>query len=302
MSHSTHQPQYGGGPQPHGQHQQPYGHHAPAPRPMRNGLGTAALILGILGVITGPIPLIFWLGGTLGLIALILGLVGRGRVKRGEASNKGVTTVGAVLGLLAMIGATVGAVITFKAVDDAVNELDSSMSASKEPAAGSDGDSGGDSDGGSDAKSKDKKKGKGKGAGGGSGSDSSGALAAGESAVYKNGVKITVSAAKSYSPSEYAAGHTAGNKAYEISVTVENTGDEKFESGLLTTEGRAGADGVTAEQIFDDKVGSGLTGTVLPGKKSTVRHAYSAPADAKTLMIEVSPGILLDASVWELSV
>ncbi|GAA2220900.1 hypothetical protein GCM10010232_01010 [Streptomyces amakusaensis] len=278
MSHAAPQPQYDGS-QPYGQHPQQYGHHAPAPRPMRNGLGTAALILGILGVITGPIPLIFWLGGTLGLIALILGLVGRGRVKRGEANNKGVTTIGAILGLLAMIGATIGAVITFKAVDDAVNELDNSMSASKEPASGSDG--------------KDKKKGKG---------SKSGALTAGETAVYKNGLKITVSAAKSYSPSEYAAGHTAGNKAYEVSVTLENTGGEKFETGLLTTDGRAGADGVTAEQIFDDKVGSGVTGTILPGKKSTGRYAFSAPAGTKSLSVEVSPGILLDASVWELSV
>ncbi|MQS37211.1 DUF4352 domain-containing protein [Streptomyces katsurahamanus] len=279
MSHSTHQPQFDGGQQPYGQPPQ-HGYQAPAPRPMRNGLGTAALVLGIIGVITAAIPLLFWLGGTLGLIGLILGMSGRGRVKRGEANNKGVTTVGAVLGLLAMVLGTIAAVVTFKAVDDAVDELDQATSASREPASGSDG------------KNKGKDKGK---------SDDS-SLAAGESAVYKNGVKVTVSKATSYSPTEYAVGHTEGNKAYQVSVTVENTGDEKFDSTLVTADARAGEDGVTAEQIFDEKTGSGFDGTVLPGKKATVIHAFDAPADAKTLTVEVSPDILLDASVWELTV
>ncbi|MGW6454721.1 DUF4352 domain-containing protein [Streptomyces sp. NPDC055078] len=289
MSHSMHQ-------------QQPqYGHHAPAPHPMRNGLGTAALILGIIGAVAGIIPFLFWLGGTLGLIALILGLVGRGRVKRGEANNKGVTTVGALLGLVAMILGVVGAVITFKAVDDAVDEISKSVeetTATKEAAPGSDSDADSGSDSG---KSKNKAKDKGKGkSGGGSGGGSEG-LAAGDTAAYKDGVKITVSAARSYSPSEYAAGHTEGNKAYQVTVTLENTGDKKFDSTLVTSDARAGDDGVAAEQIFDEKVGSGFSGTILPGKKSTVTYAFDAPATAKNLTVEVSPGILHDASVWELT-
>ncbi|MGW3623524.1 DUF4352 domain-containing protein [Streptomyces sp. NPDC000880] len=271
MSHSMQQPQYGA-PQ--------FGQQAPPPVPMRNGLGTAALVLGIIGTISGVIPFFFWLAGILGLIALILGLSGRGRVKRGEATNKGVTTTGAVLGLVALILSIVGAVLTFKAVDQAVNEINKAATgttASKEPAAGkSDGAAKGDA--------------KGKGAG----------LAAGDTAVYDDDLKITVSAPKAYTPSEFAVGHTAGNKAYEVTVVVENGGKKKFDPVLLTTDARAGKDGVNAEQIFDEKVGSGFSGTILPGKKSTVRFAFDAPAAAGELTVEVSPGLAYDASQWEL--
>ncbi|MFF7204799.1 DUF4352 domain-containing protein [Streptomyces sp. NPDC008141] len=275
MSHSMQQPQYNA----------PQAPYTPAPAPARNGLGTAALVLGIIGTVSGLIPFFFWLAGILGLIALILGLAGRGRVKRGEAGNKGVTTTGAVLGLVAMILSVVGAVLTFKAVDDAVDELNKAATgttASKEPGAAK-------GDGAAKDTAKDDAKGN-KGAG----------LAAGDSAVYDDGVKITVSAPKAYKPSEFAAGHTEGNKAYEVTVVLENGGSKKFDATLVTPDARAGKDGVPAEQIFDDKVGTGFSGTVLPGKKSTVRFAFDVPAAAKDLTVEVSPGFTYDASQWEL--
>ncbi|GLF99346.1 DUF4352 domain-containing protein [Streptomyces yaizuensis] len=330
MSHSTHQDPYGqgqqqpygnqpgygtpGGPQTtaghgdgygdgYGQQQAPagFGQQPPPPqRRMRNGLGTAALILGIIGTITGLIPLLFWLGGTLGLIALILGLSGRGRVKRGEAGNKKTATFGALLGLVAMVVGVIGAVITFKAVDDAVDEIDKAatgVTATKEP---------GSDDGSKSGTSKNKgnkgKKGKGKGAGGGSG-DSGGAsaLAAGDTASYPDGLKITTAAPQPYTPDEYAAGHTRGNKAYLVKVTVENTGAEKFDSALLMAQARAGAEGVTAEEIFDDTVGGGMTGTLMPGKKATVSYAFDTPPTAKDLTVEITPGFEHDASQWELA-
>ncbi|MFD9719719.1 DUF4352 domain-containing protein [Streptomyces sp. NPDC059076] len=288
MSHSM-QPPHDTAPQ--------HGAYVPPPQPMRNGLGTAALVLGIIGAITGWIPFIFFLGGGLGLLALILGLVGRGRSKRGEASNKGVATTGAVLGLVAMVAATVGMVASFKAVDEGLKEFDKATSSTGTKAPTTDTGTGTDS--GDTSKSKNKKKSKAKGASGGGGS--SDVLAAGETTTYKDDLKITVSAAKKFSPSEYAIGHTVGNKAYQVTVTVENAGDKKFESALLTTDARAGDDGVTAEQIFDDKVGAGFTGTILPGKKATVQYAFDAPAAAKNLTLEVSPGFLHDPVLWELA-
>jgi heme/copper-type cytochrome/quinol oxidase subunit 2 len=42
-------------------------------------------------------------GLVLGVCAMIIGFVARGRVKRGEATNGGVATAGVVLGLLAII-------------------------------------------------------------------------------------------------------------------------------------------------------------------------------------------------------
>ncbi|UNO41599.1 DUF4190 domain-containing protein [Streptomyces sp. MST-110588] len=95
----------------------------------RNGLGTAALVLGLIGALSGLIPLFFWLAGLLGLLALIFGLVGRGRAKRGEATNKGMATAGALLGLASLILSIVGMSIFFKAAKDAVDEINKTVGA-----------------------------------------------------------------------------------------------------------------------------------------------------------------------------
>ncbi|MFF6872147.1 DUF4352 domain-containing protein [Streptomyces sp. NPDC012450] len=243
-------------------------------RAMRNGLGTAALILGIIGTLSGLVPFFFWLAGILGLIALILGLVGKGRVKRGEANNKGVALTGALLGLAALILSVVGAVITFTAVSDAVDEIDKAIkdSAPKDPAA-------------QDPAAQD---------------PAAKNLADGDTSVYDDDLKVTVSDPKAYKPSEFAAGHTEGNKAYQVTVVIENGGKEKFDATLVTLTGRAGTNGVAAEQIFDEKVGAGFQGTVLPGKKATVTVAFDTPEDAKNLTVEVNPGLDYNASQWEL--
>ncbi|WP_328677006.1 DUF4352 domain-containing protein [Streptomyces sp. NBC_00322] len=276
--------QYTQAPQPGPQ--QPYGgpgQYATG-NPARNGLGTAALVLGIIGTITGFIPFLFWLGCILGLLALILGLLGRGRAKRNEATNRGSATAGAVLGLVAMIvGVGVG-VVTVKAVDDAVDEINK-VTENTAPKDASPGNKGGAGDkGAGDATAK-----KGE------------SLAAGDTSIYDDDVKVTVSAAKSFSPGEFAIGHTAGNKAYRVTIVIENGGKKKFDANLVGADARAGKDGVTAEQIFDDKVGSGFSGTILPGRKATVQYAFDAPADAKSLTVEVTPGISYNPSHWELT-
>jgi hypothetical protein len=79
---------------------QPYSGFTPPPTGPRNGLGITALVLAIIGL------MFCWsvAGGIiLGLCAIIIGFVGRGRVKRGEATNGGVAIAGIVLGFLAII-------------------------------------------------------------------------------------------------------------------------------------------------------------------------------------------------------
>ncbi|MEV6108712.1 DUF4352 domain-containing protein [Streptomyces sp. NPDC051940] len=130
--------------------------------------------------------------------------------------------------------------------------------------------------------------------------NSDGPLAGGETAAY-GGMKITVSKASAFKPSEYAVGHTDGNKAYTVTVTLENSGKEKFDGTLVLVTARAGADGVEAEQIFDDKTGEGFNGAVLPGKKATAVFAFDTPADAKVLDVEVEPGDFeKEAAQWSI--
>jgi amino acid transporter len=81
--------------------QQPYyGGYQPPPTGPKNGLGIAALVAAIVGLV------FCWsvFGGVvLGVVAVILGIVGYGRAKRGQATNTGVAIAGIVLGALAVI-------------------------------------------------------------------------------------------------------------------------------------------------------------------------------------------------------
>ncbi|MDT5068550.1 MAG: hypothetical protein QOK02_4705 [Mycobacterium sp.] len=81
--------------------QQPYyGGYQPPPTGPKNGLGIAALVAAVIGLV------FCWsvFGGVvLGVVAVILGIVGYGRAKRGQATNAGVAIAGIVLGALAVI-------------------------------------------------------------------------------------------------------------------------------------------------------------------------------------------------------
>src|ERR1700704_2793700 len=82
-------PGYGQGP----------GYGAPLTRP-RNGFGIAALVLGLLALVLS------WtiIGGIVfGITALIFGLRGWARVKRGEATNGGLSVAGVILGLIGLL-------------------------------------------------------------------------------------------------------------------------------------------------------------------------------------------------------
>lgn len=75
---------------------------------IRNGAGTAALVLGIIAIVLS------WtvVGGiVLGILAVVFGIVGRGRASRGEATNRGSATAGIVTGVIGVVLA--GALIAF---------------------------------------------------------------------------------------------------------------------------------------------------------------------------------------------
>jgi heme/copper-type cytochrome/quinol oxidase subunit 2 len=95
---------------------------------MKNGLGTAGLVLGILAIV------FCWtvVGGIiLGILGLVFGLVGRSRASRNEANNGGAALAGAITGgiglLLAVIFIIAGIGIANRVsrnIDDYNNCLD----------------------------------------------------------------------------------------------------------------------------------------------------------------------------------
>ncbi|MEO7126470.1 MAG: DUF4190 domain-containing protein [Nakamurella sp.] len=81
-------PGYGAQPTAYGAYQQP-----------RNGLGTAALVLGIIGIVLCWIPFTGWI---LNILAVTFGAIGRKRGAIGEATNKSSAVAGLVLGIIGL--------------------------------------------------------------------------------------------------------------------------------------------------------------------------------------------------------
>jgi hypothetical protein len=78
----------------------PYYGYRPTPMAPKNGLGIASLVLAVIALVsvaTVFTPIV------LGAVAVVIGVLGRGRVKRGAANNGGVAIGGIVLGALAII-------------------------------------------------------------------------------------------------------------------------------------------------------------------------------------------------------
>jgi hypothetical protein len=245
--------------------QGPTGHASQAPR---NGLGIAALILGIIGALSGIPMILFWLAGPLGLLALIFGLVGMSRVKKGQATNKGVAITGTILGALSIVLAVVGVIVTVLAVNKAVDEVNKEF----------------DKQSGSSSNIKD--------------------LGAGQAAKYNNGLEVTVSKPTPFTVDKNTliSGHTEGNKSYKVTVTLKNTGDKAATNPLMTTD--AEADGKKAEEVADDKHGilhHDWEKTLDPNESDSVEMVFDAPPSAKELSIKITPDLLLDPANWKLA-
>ena len=75
----------------------------PAATGRRNGMGTTALVLGVVAIVLVLLLLFAPLGAFLGLLAVLFGILGLLRVNRGEADNRGQAVAGLVTGGLALL-------------------------------------------------------------------------------------------------------------------------------------------------------------------------------------------------------
>ena len=68
----------------------------------RNGVGVAALVVGVVSLVLALLVLFFPLAGLLGIIAIVLGFVGLRRYSQGEADNQGHAVAGIATGVIAL--------------------------------------------------------------------------------------------------------------------------------------------------------------------------------------------------------
>lgn len=94
----------------------------PQQRP-KNGLAIAALVLGIVGLVFCLIPILGFIAIPLGALALIFGIIGIVRKRKGTATAGGMAIAGTIAGLVALVVGIIGVAI----VSDAVNDVDEAL-------------------------------------------------------------------------------------------------------------------------------------------------------------------------------
>ena len=75
----------------------------PAAPSRRNGMGTTALVIGVVALTQVLLLLFSPLGAFLGLVAVLFGVLGLMRANRGEADNRGQAVAGLVTGAIALL-------------------------------------------------------------------------------------------------------------------------------------------------------------------------------------------------------
>ncbi|MEU8520267.1 DUF4190 domain-containing protein [Streptomyces sp. NBC_01216] len=253
----------------------------PPMRQARNGLGIAAMVTGIVGLVLGIIPFLFWLGGVMGVVALVLGLVGHARARRGEASDKGAALAGVILGAVTIVVSLVWLVVIVVAVGEVADDMREEIqeqgtvtSAPSEPGPGTD-----------DAPPAE---------------DTPAVLAFGDTHTYEDGMKVTVSKPRAYRPDQFAAGHAKGNSAFQVTITIVN-GSEKAVDITTALPSVEDADGSPADQVFDGSNASEpFTGMLLPGKQAKHAFTFSLPAGSDgEMQLEVGPKLLeYEDAIW----
>ncbi|MFF9013880.1 DUF4190 domain-containing protein [Streptomyces sp. NPDC014870] len=248
----------------------------------RNGMGVTALVLGLVGLLFGLIPFTFWLGAILGVMALVFGIVGHGKARKGEATNKGVALSGIILGGVTIVVSLVWLIVLVVAVDEFEKTVDEEI-AKQDKASSAPATPGATSEPEPEPTE-----------------TAPAALKFGQTFAYEDGIKVTVSKPRAYTPDQFAAGHTKGNKAFQVTVTIVNGSKETLDvTGALVDA--SDAEGAQADAIFD---GSNATtmfqGNVLPGKQAKGTFAFSLPsAAAGEMQIELSPTILdHEKGIW----
>ncbi|SDB80286.1 hypothetical protein GA0111570_10272 [Raineyella antarctica] len=110
----------------------------------------------------------------------------------------------------------------------------------------------------------------------------------GKAYTWEDGLSVTVSAPKAYTPSSSAFGPVAGQKAVSFQITIVNGTSAPFDPVMASITAQSG--NTEASQIFDSaKAMEGSPSTkILAGRETTYKVAFSV-ADASDIVVEFSP-------------
>jgi hypothetical protein len=103
-----------------------------------NGLGIAALVFGIVAILGSWIPFVNIVSMVLAIIGIIVGIMALRKVKRGEATNRGMSLIGIGLSVVALVLSLVITIAVTRFVgsnmDEIANCTDPALSAEEQQA------------------------------------------------------------------------------------------------------------------------------------------------------------------------
>ncbi|MEV6208640.1 hypothetical protein [Kitasatospora sp. NPDC051914] len=244
----------------------------PAPQP-RNGLGIAAMVLGIVGAVLSLTVILFWLSWLPALLAVIFGAVGLSRVGKGLATNRAMALAGVILGvsgLLVSAGAGVFVVAHVQAVNEKRQVAEDAARARAEERVAKEKER-------IEAQNRKIEAEREKQAA----DERARHLSFGQSYTYEDGLKVTMAKPEPYVPSETVFEAPKDATIVQVKITVVNTGPKElslYGSGMLFVKDAKG------NLVFTLIDGSGrmklLAGSLAPGQEATGLTAYALPNSA----------------------
>ncbi|MCA1677144.1 MAG: hypothetical protein LC799_34850, partial [Actinobacteria bacterium] len=202
----------------------------------------------------------------LGMLAVLFGLLGWARARKGIATNPKMAGTGTVLGVAAAALGIWGMTIVFGAVDQLGRDLQGIGGSAGNPAAVSEPQAG---------------------------DSAPQQLTFGQSFTYDDGMVVTIDSPTRYQPS--ASAFIAGDattRSVAVKVTVVNGTSKPLD--LIGVSVQATAGDQVAEQVFDSV--KGVSGsppqTLPPGQRQTFTVAFGLPsADPTDLRVQVNPSL-----------
>ncbi len=270
---------------------------APYPVPTqqpRNGLGIAAMVLGITGAVLSLTLILFWLSWLPALLAVIFGAIGLGLARKGLATNRAMALAGVILGvagLLVSVGTGVFVVVHVQAVNKERRADENAARARFEEQAAREKER-------IDAANKriaaeQEKR---------AADERARRLSFGQSYTYEDGLKVTMAEPEPYVPSETVFETPKNAKIIQVRITVVNTGSAELS---LDGSGSPFIRDAKGNLVFTLIDGSGrmklLSGPLTPGQEATGLSAYALPdgaADRFSVDFSYGTGLQRKNVIW----